>query len=209
MITQPYTSWTHKLARLFVRPMVGTAITPNHLTTGRLLTGIAACGAFLFGDPIWNFCGGALWIASCFLDRADGELARLSGTSSPGGHRYDYWCDVIVNGLFFAAIGVGLRDGDYGGWAIALGLVAGGTVSLASVLSEMLEARSDGGGKAYAGVFGFDFDDVLYLFGPAAWFGWFPYLLVGAAVGGPFFAGLTLWRLVRSGRPRPDARQPE
>lgn len=204
MITQPFTSWTHKLTRVLVRPLVGTAVTPNHLTTGRLLTGLAACVAFMVGAPAWDLWGGVLWILSCLLDRADGELARLAKASSPSGHLYDYWCDVVVNGLFFLAIGIGLRNGDLGGWAIAMGALAGATVSLASVLSEILEARNPDGGKAYAGILGFDFDDILYLFGPAAWFGWFPYLLVGAAVGGPVFAALTLWRLWR-GRPRARA----
>ena len=49
--------------------------------------------------------------------------------------------------------------------------------------------------KAYVGVLGFDFDDTLYLFAPAAWFGLFPYILVGAAIGGPLFAILTAMRL--------------
>lgn len=199
MFTQPFNSWTHKLARVFVRPMVGGPITPNHLTTGRLATGLAACAAFMVGGPTWNLWGGILWIVSCFLDRADGELARLGGTSSPSGHLYDYYCDVGVNGLFFFAIGVGLRNSDLGGWAVAMGAVAGASVVAASILSEHLEKQQDTGDKAYTGILGFDFDDVLYLFGPAAWLGWFPYLLIGAAAGAPFFAVFTWWRLRASG----------
>ncbi len=200
LITPPYTSWTHRLARIFVRPFVGTLVTPNHLTTGRLITGVAACLAFLPGDVSWNFWGGVLWVVSCFLDRADGELARLGGTTSESGHRYDYYCDIAVNGLFFIAIGFGLRNSDLGKWAIVMGLLAGISVSLASVLSEYLEEQSDTEDKAYVGILGFDFDDVLYLFGPAAWFGWFPWLLIGATAGAPFFAILTAWRLFQLNR---------
>lgn len=195
--TPPYTSWTHRLARICVRPMVGGPVTPNHLTAGRLVSGVAACAAFMTGDPTWDLWGGILWLVSCFLDRADGELARLGGTSSPGGHLFDYYCDVGVNSLFFFAVGVGLRNGALGGWAIALGTLAGVSVGLASVLSEKLEEKAATEDKAYAGILGFDFDDVLYLFGPAAWGGLFPFLLVGASVGAPFFAVLTWARLRR------------
>jgi phosphatidylglycerophosphate synthase len=199
--TEPYTSWTHRLTRLMVRPLVHTAVTPNHLTTGRLVTGVAACGAFAVGDATWDFWGGVIWIVSCLLDRADGELARLSGRTSPGGHQYDYACDIIVNGLLFVGIGVGLRDSALGGWAIVLGVLAGASIVIASVLAELMEKADDSGQKAWSGVAGFDFDDMLYLFAPFAWLGWFLYILVGAAIVSPIMALLTAWRFYKHGRP--------
>ena len=39
-------SWTHKLANPLVRRLIGTGVTPNHLTTLRLITGLIACGLF-------------------------------------------------------------------------------------------------------------------------------------------------------------------
>lgn len=200
LFTPPHTSWTHRLTRLMVRPLVHTAITPNDLTTGRLITGVAACGAFAVGTIEWNLWGGIIWIVSCLLDRADGELARLSGRTSPGGHRYDYACDVIVNGLVFLAIGVGLRNGVLGAWAPALGVLAAVSVVVASVLAEQLEKGDDTGKKAFSGVAGFDFDDLLYLFAPVAWMGWFIYILVGAAAVAPVLAVLVAWRLYRQPR---------
>jgi phosphatidylglycerophosphate synthase len=194
-ITEPFTSWTHRLARRAVRPLVGTGITPNDLTTARVVTGVASCAAFGIGDSTWDLWGGVLWIVSCFLDRADGELARIGKMSSPGGHLYDYYSDVAINALFFVAIGVGLRDGFLGHASIGFGIVAGSTVALASVLSERLEKTAATGEKAYAGVLGFDFDDVLYLFAPAVWIGLGMPLLIGAAIGGPVFAALTWYRL--------------
>ncbi len=91
--------------------MIGTRIRPNHLTTLRLLSGTgglrSASPSGLATPPlIW---GGGLWLASAFLDRADGELARLgklmssrrpsatTTTPTPWSTR-----------LFFAAIGLGL-----------------------------------------------------------------------------------------------------
>jgi phosphatidylglycerophosphate synthase len=191
-------SWTHRIARVFVRPLVGGPITPNHLTTLRLVTGLAACAAFALGTPGGDLWAGVLWLISALLDRADGELARLGGASSAWGHAYDYACDVAVNGLFFVAIGVGLRHGDLGAWTIAMGVVAGVSVALASIWSELLERRRADGAKAYEGYAGFDFDDIMYLFAPVAWLGWLFPLLVGATLGGVVFALLTGYRLWRS-----------
>lgn len=194
-MTMAHDSWTHRLARVAVKPLVGTRVTPNHLTTARLLSGLAACAAFAVGDRNWEIWGGVVWVLSAFLDRADGELARLGGLTSSSGHAYDYACDVVVNGLVFVAIGVGLRDSVLGVWAVAMGVVAGISVTTASVLSETLEKRRGTREKAYEGRAGFDFDDVLYLFGPLAWLGWLLPLLIGAAIGGPAFAVWTWMRL--------------
>ncbi|MGE0387452.1 MAG: CDP-alcohol phosphatidyltransferase family protein [Gammaproteobacteria bacterium] len=193
-------SWTHKLARVCVRPLVGTSVTPNHLTSARLVTGLAACAAWAVGERGWDIWGGWLWLLSAFLDRADGELARLQKSASPGGHLYDYYTDVIINGVVFIAIGFGQRHGDFGGWAIAAGVLAGVTVSAASVFSEMLERHLRAGQKAYEGRAGFDFDDILYVFTPLAWLGWLGPLLAGAAVGGPVFAAWTTARLLQARR---------
>lgn len=191
-------SWSHRIARVFVRPLVGSRVTPNHLTTLRLLSGLAACAGFAVGTRACDLWAGGIWILSALLDRADGELARLGKTSSAWGHAYDYACDVAVNGLFFFAIGIGLRDGPLGHWTIAMGAAAGIGVSLASVWSEHLERARDDGTKAYEGFGGFDFDDVMYLFAPVAWLGWLFPLLIGAAIGGPIFAVVTAYRLNRS-----------
>jgi phosphatidylglycerophosphate synthase len=191
-------SWTHKIARVMVRPLVGGPVTPNHLTTLRLLTGLAACAAFAAGNRDYEIWGGVLWMFSAFLDRADGELARLARAQSAWGHRYDYFSDVLVTVLFFIAIGFGLRHGALGPWAVLLGLVSGLSVGAASLWSEALEQRAGTGEKAYEGAAGFDFDDILYLFGPLAWLSLLPPLLIGAAFGGPAFAVWTWLRLRRA-----------
>jgi archaetidylinositol phosphate synthase len=191
-------SWSHVIARALVRPLVGTAVTPNHLTTARLVTGVAACAGFAVGTYDWDVAAGVMWVISALLDRADGELARLGGTSSKWGHLYDYYTDVAVNALFFLGIGIGLRDGSLGHWAILMGAVAGVTVAAASIWSEWLELQRADGVKAYEGIGGFDFDDVMYLFAPVAWLGWLQPLLIGAAIGGPVFAIVTWVRLRRT-----------
>jgi archaetidylinositol phosphate synthase len=199
------TSWTHLLARVMVRPLIGTAVRPNHLTTLRLLTGVAACIALAFGTPAGLWWGGGLWLISAFLDRADGELARIGNMMSPGGHRYDYYADTAVNSLFFVSIGVGLHQSWLGPWSIPLGLISGTSMWLCSVLSEWLELASPPGTRAYSGRWGFDPDDALYLLGPFAWLGWLGPILVGAAIGTTLMMVISAVRLARLRRSAPAA----
>src|SRR5262249_3009916 len=151
-----------------------------HLTTLRLATGILACLALIPSDGAWLWWAGWLWLASALLDRADGELARLGGMSTPGGHRYDYLVENTVNSASFVWLGLGLRETPWGGHAMALGLWSGTALFLASYWSEELERLDASGRKAYSGGFGFDFDDLLYLLAPIVWLGWGALLLAAA-----------------------------
>ncbi len=194
-------SWTHLAARWTVRPLLGTRVRPNHLTTLRLLTGIAACGCLAWGSRAGMGWGGALWVVSAFLDRADGELARIGNLGTAWGHRYDYYVDNLVNVAFFVAIGFGLRHTWLGGWSVPLGLLSGTSLFLCNLFSEWLERRSPPNTRAYAGKWGFDPDDALYLMGPLAWLGWLGPILVGAAIGTTvmmLITGVRLSRFVRA-----------
>ena len=199
------TSWSHRLARILVRPLVGSRVTPNHLTTLRLATGLLACAALLPVDGAWLWWGGWLWLVSALLDRADGELARIGGMSTPGGHRYDYLVDNVVNSGFFVALGLGLRNSVLGSGAVALGLGTGAALYVCGYWSEMLERLEGPGSKAYSGAFGFDPDDLLYLLAPIIWLGWRTQLLVAACLGATFMMLLTGWRLRRLTSRRAEA----
>ena len=190
-------SWTHLAARPLVRPMLGTRIRPNHLTTLRLLFGLAACMGFAIGSPAGDGWGGLAWLISAFLDRADGELARMGNLGSPGGHIYDYWVDNCINALFFVAAGIGLRESWLGGWAMPLGLLGGASLFGCGVVSELLERHSPPATRAYSGRWGFDPDDALYLMGPLAWLGWLAPTLIGAAIATPIILAVTALRLLR------------
>ena len=190
-------SWTHRAARPLVRPMIGTWIRPNHLTSLRLLSGLAACLCLAWGSRAADAWGGGLWLVSAFLDRADGELARLGDLRSPGGHAYDYWVDNAVNALFFVAIGIGLRQSWLGGWAVPLGLLSGASLFVCGIFSEALERGSPPDTRAYAGRWGFDPDDALYLMAPLAWLGWLAPILAAAAIGATVVMLLTGVRLLR------------
>jgi archaetidylinositol phosphate synthase len=197
-------SWTHLLARIVIRPFLGTWLRPNHLTTLRLLTGIAACVCFALGTSAGMTWGGGLWLVSAFLDRADGELARIGNMMSRAGHVYDYYTDNLVNALFFAAIGIGLRYSWLGQWAIPLGIVSAVSLLACNIFSEQLEQRSPPQTRAYSGRWGFDPDDALYLMAPFAWLNWLSPILVAAAVGTTammIITWLRLRRLMASTRP--------
>ena len=190
-------TWTHLLARMLVRPFIGTGLTPNHLTTARLLTGVAACVLLALGSRAGNLWGGVFWLLSTFLDRADGELARIGNMSSEAGHRYDYLVDNTVTAAFFLAIGIGLRGSWLGAFAVPLGVAAALFLLLCNYWSEILENRNGRTARAYEGRWGFDLDDLLYLMAPLAWLGWLAPILVGAALGTAGMAALTGVRLRR------------
>lgn len=192
------TSWSHLFARCMVRPLLGTWVRPNHLTTLRLLSGLAACVCFALGTNAGMWWGGWLWLVSVFLDCADGELARTGNMVSHGGHIYDYYADNLVNAAFFVSIGFGLRHTWLGPWSIPLGLISGASVFLGSLFAEWLELRSPPNTRAYSGKWGFDPDDALYLMSPFAWMGWLSPILVGASIGATammFITGIRLLRL--------------
>ncbi len=180
-----------------VRPLIGTGVRPNHLTTLRLLTGLGACAAVAVGAPAWTAWGGALWLVSAFLDRADGELARIGGMSSPGGHRYDYVADVLVNSLLFVAAGVGVRHGWLGGWAAPLGLIATLAMLTCWITGEAYQQLEQAGAKPYPSRWGFDIDDGLYLIAPLIWLGLMSFVVLGAAVATTLLAVVAVVRLQR------------
>ena len=206
-------TWTHALARYAVRPLIGTGVTPNHLTTLRLLSGVGACVCLALGPDLLHgalFWGGVLWVLSAFLDRADGELARIGNMMSPGGHRYDYLVDNGVNSLFFLAIGIGMRHATlfgypFGTWAVGLGVVSSTALLLCNWMSELYEARQAGDARIYPGGWGFHPDDALYLLGPACWLGWLLPVLLGASVGTSVMAVVIAVRLLRQPRSAPAA----
>ena len=182
-------SCTHKIARICVLPLINTSISPNHITVIRLITGLLACAAFA---SKLNIIGGIFWLISTFLDRADGELARISGKTTEWGHKFDYYCDTFITALFFISIGINLRDNLPGYWSISLGICAALGVIFTEIYAEIIDQKKQSTGeKAYPGIMGFDFDDILYLFAPIVWLNWHLPFLIGASIGAPAFAVFT------------------
>ncbi len=194
-----HNTWIHRGVRTLVRPLVGTPVTPNQITALRLLTGMGAAAAFATGEAFWQNVGGAIFVLSLVLDRADGELARLGGKTSLWGHRFDLIADGLANGLVFVGIGVGLRESVLAYWALPMGVLAGGAV--AAVLWLVVRVENSQGPRALelpaAG--GFDADDAMLAVPIAVWLGGAVPLLIAAAIGAPVFAALFFWRHRRNG----------
>jgi phosphatidylglycerophosphate synthase len=185
------------MARVLVRPLIGTGVKPNHITTLRLISGVAACAAVALGTPAGMLWGGILWLVSAFLDRADGELARIGNMQSRGGHLYDYYSDALVNSLVFAAAGLGSRHGWLGAWAAPLGVLATIAMLICWVVGELYQELEGSGQKAYEGRWGFDMDDGLYLIAPLIWFGLMSFVVFGAALATSVMAVLIIFRYRR------------
>ena len=170
-----------------------TKITPNQVTTLRLVSGVVAAAALAIGTHWWTQVGCIVFVVSVVLDRADGELARLSGRTSEKGHKYDLWADACSNVLVFIGLGVGLRDSVLAPWSIPLGIVAG--VSVAAICWLGLQIEADKGQRAaeLPGFAGFDPDDAILIVPLVIWFGWSVPLLVAAAGGAGLFSLFFYW----------------
>jgi len=166
-----YNTWIHRFSRVLVQPLVDTALTPNHLTTGRLISGLAAAGCFAVGE-----------------DRADGVLARLSGKSSRFGAFYDLTADAICNSALFIGIGIAARDGSLGNWAILLGIITGLSVSIIFTTVIRVAAEVDTGAVTFNAHAGFDPDDAMILVPLGILFGMANLLLILAAAVAPLVA---------------------
>lgn len=177
-------------------------MTPNHLTTLRLLTGIGAAGAFAMGTPQAQLTGAGVMVLSLLLDRADGELARQTGKMSAAGHRYDLIADGLSNGVVFIGLGIGLINSALGLWAVALGLIAGA----AAIAGELVLMRLDTLGlqntAQLGNWWGFDPDDGMFLVPLTVALGFALPLLIIASIGALIAAivfGVLLWRRSGSG----------
>jgi archaetidylinositol phosphate synthase len=183
----------HAFARWCIRPLVHTWVMPNHITTLRLLTGIAAAAAFSVGNYYWSVWGGVIFAISAILDRADGELARVADLSTPAGHWYDLACDTIVNVLVFIGIGVGVRE-RIGLWGPIMGGVAGLSVGATFLVVFRLHALGSHPSLAFNAPSGFDFDDALFLVAICAWCKVLLPLLVISTIAAPLFLIFAFWR---------------
>ena len=187
-------AWDQRLARLLVRPLARAPVTPNHVTTFRLLLGLAACGLFAMGTRPEILYAAGLFMASNFVDHMDGELARLSGKSSRFGHHYDNACDAYIHDALFVSIGFGLRGSWIGGWAPFLGLVAGVSVSALFLMFGRIERRAGARQARQPQYKGFHLEDVMYFVGPITWCGGLIVLLLAGVGLTPLYALWVAWR---------------
>jgi phosphatidylglycerophosphate synthase len=194
--------WDARLGRRLVTPLKDSWVTPNHLTTVRLIVGLAGALAFTPGTWGWTNLAALLIILSNFLDHTDGELARISGKSSRIGHLYDLASDALVTILLFCCIGIGVaatatRTMPFGAAPALMGTVAGAAVALIFYLRMRIEELLGKAGTRQSSLAGFETEDVLYLLPLVTLFGGLTPFLLAASVGAPLFALLVVANFIR------------
>ncbi len=97
------------LAAVVIVPLARTRITPNQVTLATLPVFLVGA-AVLIACPTWGalIAGAAILELSYVLDCADGQLARLKGTSSPVGAHLDFLMDELKAFVLVAAVAVRL-----------------------------------------------------------------------------------------------------
>lgn len=210
----PPRTWDARAARWLVTPLVQTRVTPNHLTTLRLVIGLA--GAFHLAQGGFRHVniGAFLIVLSNFVDHTDGELARISGKTSRIGHFYDLAADALVTILLFLGMGYGLGAGSSAAdWLVppaVLGGVAGVAVAVIFFLRMRIEEMAGKSGTQQAFVGGFETEDVLYLLPLVTLTGVVSPFVLAASIGAPLFAAWVVvdyWRILRRNRPGKDTSQ--
>ncbi len=102
-VEEPIDVWVHRpIAYLLARAAFHTPVSPNAITLCSMLLGIAALVYILLGQLV---LAGTLVFLSAVFDCADGQLARMRGTSSAFGRALDGSVDAVVTA---ATVGGGM-----------------------------------------------------------------------------------------------------
>ncbi|MCP5373223.1 MAG: CDP-alcohol phosphatidyltransferase family protein [Hyphomicrobiales bacterium] len=192
--------WDQRIARVLVRPLVATPVTPNQLTVFTLAVALAGAALLAVGDPVSRNWGAGLFVLARFMDHFDGELARQSGRTSKLGYYLDYVSGALSYGALFLCMGIGFRDSDLGAWAVVLGAMGTASALISMFLNLGIDKAQDlaeGDAVGYPGFAGFELEDGIYLIAPITWLGWLMPFFVAAGVGAAVYTLWSLWSLLR------------
>lgn len=103
-----YSRFNRWLCRPAVRLLSHTAVTPNWVTLGGLVVGIAAALVYAQGHYVAYVTGAMLFFLSGLFDEADGMLARIKFRESVFGTWFEGFVDEATYLLLFGGITVGL-----------------------------------------------------------------------------------------------------
>mgnify|MGYP002526159774 CR=1 FL=1 len=196
--------WDQRIARVLVRPLVKTPVTPNQLTIFTLLIALTGAGLLAVGRETYANWGAGLFVLARFLDHFDGELARQKGMTSRLGYYLDYISGALSYGALFLCLGIGFYGTELGGWAIVLG--ASGTASAVISmftnlgLDKHLELENGHDAVGYPGFAGFELEDGIYLIAPITWAGYLMPFFIAAGIGAAIYCLWTCWTLFRLSR---------
>jgi phosphatidylglycerophosphate synthase len=192
--------YDQRIARVLVRPLAATPLTPNALTLITMVLALLAAWLLARGEPGAANWGAGLFVVARFLDHFDGELARLTARTSKLGYYLDYVSGAVSYGALFAGIGIGLSAGWLGGWALALGAAGLASAVIAMFLNLDLDRAkelAEGDAVGYPGYAGFELEDGIYLLAPITWLGWLEPFFLAAGLGAAVYCLWTLFTLLR------------
>lgn len=105
-VEEPIDLYVHRpLAYLLTRLLYPTPVSPNTVTAMSIASGLVAGVSLLWAYPWHLQVAGFAILLSAVFDCADGQLARLRGTSSASGRMLDGVADMVVS---VCAVGGGL-----------------------------------------------------------------------------------------------------
>ena len=136
-----------KTVRVFVKPLGGLGVTPNHLTMlGIVLAGVTA---YIYtkvpGNREYLLYAAGMFIVSGFVDAIDGVLARSTGKVTRFGGFFDSVADRYSDALVYSGV---IAAGLCNLWAGLLALFGSMLVSYARARAEMEGVKMAGVGLA-------------------------------------------------------------
>jgi len=115
----------HPLSRRLARWLAPTPVTPDMVSAAGALAIMLAALAYSGLPWPWSVAAGlALHMSWHVLDGADGDLARMTGRSSPHGELFDGICDYAGHIVLYVTLGW-IAAAQIGGWGWALMAAAG------------------------------------------------------------------------------------
>ena len=102
-VEEPVDAWIHRpLAYVLAKGLYRTPVSPNAVTLMSIAFGLVGGFCFFASFPYRMQLGGLAILLSAIFDCADGQLARMRGTSSAFGRMLDGVADLVVS---LAAVG--------------------------------------------------------------------------------------------------------
>ena len=189
-------AYDQRLAKLAVRGLIHTPVSPNMVTSASLVVGALAAYLFALGDSMANWGAGVFAIA-VWMDHVDGELARATGKTSEFGHYFDHVAAVTNYALMFIGAGYGLSVGAFDTDLTLLGISA--AVAVAGIMSIRVYGEQKFGRDEMkqSAKMGFEIEDILYLVAPITWLGFMGEFVLAAGIGAPVFLLYVIWDFFR------------
>ena len=116
-------------------------VSANQITAVSLLAGLASGLCMMQGDRTWAIVGGLFLVFSYVLDNCDGEIARLKNQTSRLGMHFDNFVDSAVHTVFFAALGIGVRETTGQDAWLWLGWIAAAGCAINYLVGFIVDAR--------------------------------------------------------------------